>query len=135
MANATTTTQNKAIIRPGFHYTTKAITTAQKQSDYKIHPSRQSLCFDSKLVLVVVVIGLMEVRLEGGFPVMAKITHILAVNICRQFFFVINTAASTRCLVENFQLICCSQRINARSQYNYNGGSRIEDVIFYTMLI
>ena len=27
------------------------------------HPSRQSLCFDSKLVVVVVVIGLMETRL------------------------------------------------------------------------
>ena len=35
---------------------------------------------------------------------MAKITRILAANICRQFFFVINTAGSTRCLVENFQL-------------------------------
>ena len=47
---------------------------------------------------------------------MAKITRILAGNICRQFFFVINTAASTRCLVENFQLICYSQRVNATSQ-------------------
>ena len=28
------------------------------------HPSRQSLCFDSKLVVVVVVIGLMETRLN-----------------------------------------------------------------------
>ena len=27
------------------------------------HPSRQSLCFNSKLVVVVVVIGLMETRL------------------------------------------------------------------------
>ena len=44
---------------------------------------------------------------------MAKITRILAANICRHFFFVINTAASTRCLVENFQ-ICYSQRVNAR---------------------
>ena len=41
---------------------------------------------------------------KGGFPVMAEITRILAVNICRQFFFVITTTASTRCLVENFQL-------------------------------
>ena len=55
---------------------------------------------------------------------MAEITRILAANICRQFFFVINTAASTRCLVENFQLICCSQRINATSQYNDSGSSR-----------
>ena len=28
------------------------------------HPSRKSLCFDSKLVVVVVVIGLMETRLK-----------------------------------------------------------------------
>ena len=49
---------------------------------------------------------------------MAKITRILAANICRQLFFVINTAASSRCLVENFQLICYSQRVNATSQYS-----------------
>ena len=54
---------------------------------------------------------------------MAKITRILAANICRQFFFVINTAASTRCLVEKFQLICYSQRVNATSQYNDSGSS------------
>ena len=62
--------------------------------------------------------------LKGGFPVMAKITRILAANICKQFFFVINTAASTRCLVQNFQLICYSQRENATSQYNDSGSSR-----------
>ena len=45
---------------------------------------------------------------------MAKITRILPANICRQFFFVFNTAASTRCLVEKFQLICCSQRVSTR---------------------
>ena len=45
---------------------------------------------------------------------MTKITRILAANICRQFFFVINTATSTRCLVENFQLVCYSQRVNTR---------------------
>ena len=56
---------------------------------------------------------------------MAKITRILAANIYRQFFFVINTAGSTRCLVENFQLICYSQRnVNATSQCNDSGGSR-----------
>ena len=66
----------------------------------------------------------METRLKGGFPVIAKITRILAVNICRQFFFVIITAASTRFLVENFQLICYSQRVNATSQYNDSGSSR-----------
>ena len=61
---------------------------------------------------------------KGGFPVMAKITRIFAANICRQFFFVINTAASTLCLVQNFQLICYSQRVNATSQYNDSGSSR-----------
>ena len=61
---------------------------------------------------------------KGGFPVMAEITRILAANIHRQFFFVINTAVSTRCLVQNFQLICYSQRVNATSQYKDNGSSR-----------
>ena len=51
---------------------------------------------------------------KGGFPVMAKIPRIRAANICRQFSFVINTAASTRCLVENFQLICY-ERLDACS--------------------
>ena len=55
---------------------------------------------------------------------MAEITRILAANICRQFFFVTKTAASTRCLVENFQLIRCWQRVNAMSQYNDSGSSR-----------
>ena len=45
---------------------------------------------------------------------MAEITRILAANIRRQFFFVIANAASTRCLVQNFQLMCYSQRVNAR---------------------
>ena len=35
---------------------------------------------------------------------MAEITRILAANNRRQFFFVTTTTASTRCLVENFQL-------------------------------
>ena len=48
---------------------------------------------------------------------------ILAVKIRRQFFFVITTAACTRCLVQNFQLICYSQRVNATSQYNDSGSS------------
>ena len=52
---------------------------------------------------------------------MAKITRILATNIPRQFFFVITTTASTRCLVQNFQLICYSQRVNVTSQYNDSG--------------
>ena len=55
---------------------------------------------------------------------MAEITRILTANICRQFFFVIATAAITRCLVQNFQLICYSQRVNAMSQYNDSGSSR-----------
>ena len=54
---------------------------------------------------------------------MAEITRILAANIRRQFFFVITTVASTRCLVQNFQLICYSQRVNATSQYNDSGSS------------
>ena len=33
-------------------------------------------------------------------------------------FLVASTTASTRCLVQNFQLICYSQRVNATSQYN-----------------
>ena len=45
---------------------------------------------------------------------MAEITRILAANIQRQFFFVITTAASTRYLVQNFQLICYSQLVNVR---------------------
>ena len=47
-------------------------------------------------------------KLKGGFPVIAEVTRILAANIRRQFFFVITTTASTHCLVQNFQLICCS---------------------------
>ena len=54
---------------------------------------------------------------------MAGITSILAANIRRQFCFVIATAASTRCLVQNFQLLFCSQRVNAMSQYNDSGSS------------
>ena len=67
-----------------------------------------------------------NVKFKGGFPVMAKITGMLTANICRQFFFLINinTAASTRCLVENFQLVCYSQRVNATSQHNDSGSSR-----------
>ena len=63
------------------------------------------------------------IQCKGGFPVMAEITRILAANIRRQFFFVITTAVSTRCLVQNFQLICYSQRVNATSQYNDGGSS------------
>ena len=55
---------------------------------------------------------------------MAEITRILAANIRGQFFFVIATTVSTRCLVQNFQLIFYSQRVNATSQYNNSGSSR-----------
>ena len=63
-------------------------------------------------------------RYQGGFPVIAEITRIFAANSCRQFFFVITTTASTRCLVQNFQLICYSQQVNATSQYNHSGSSK-----------
>ena len=56
---------------------------------------------------------------------MEEITHILAGNICRQFFFVITTTTSTRCLVENSQLLCYSQRVNATSQYNDSGSFKM----------
>ena len=39
-------------------------------------------------------------------------------------FFVVTTTASTRCLVQNFQLICYLQRVNATSLYNDSGSSR-----------
>ena len=40
---------------------------------------------------------------------MAGITRILAAEIRRQFFFVITTAASARCLFQDFQQSCYSQ--------------------------
>ena len=55
---------------------------------------------------------------KGGFPVMAETTRKLAASTRWQFFFFASTTASTRCLVQNFQLICYSQRVNAMSQYN-----------------
>ena len=61
---------------------------------------------------------------KGGFSLMTEITRILAVNVRRQFFFVITTTTSTHCLVQNFQLICHMQRVNAKSQYNDSGSSR-----------
>ena len=64
------------------------------------------------------------VHIQGGFLVMAEITHMLPANICRQFVFVITTTANTRWMVENFQLICYSQWVNATSQYNNSGSSR-----------
>ena len=55
---------------------------------------------------------------------MAEITRILAANISRQLFFVIITTASTRCFVQNFQLIFYSLQVNATSQYNDSGSRR-----------
>ena len=49
---------------------------------------------------------------------MAETTRELAASTRWQFFFVASTTASTRCLVQNFKLICYSQRVNATSQYN-----------------
>ena len=72
---------------------------------------------------------------KGGFPVMAEITRILAANIRRQCFFVIATATSTRCLVQNFQLICYSQRVNATSQYNDSGSSACSKWLNYRMVV
>ena len=54
---------------------------------------------------------------------MAEITRTLAANIRRQFFFVVTTTAITHCFVQNFQLICYSQRINATPQYDDSGSS------------
>ena len=54
------------VAKPGFHYTANATTTTQKQSDYKVEQSFFTLIalFNSKLVVVVVIIGLMETRLK-----------------------------------------------------------------------
>ena len=55
-----------SMIRPGFHYTTMPRPRHKNEAIIRLnsHPSHQSLCFDSKLVVVVVVIGLMETRLK-----------------------------------------------------------------------
>ena len=56
--------EKKSALRPGFHYTANATTTTHKAIlKLSSHPSGKSLCFGSKLVVVVVVIGLMETRL------------------------------------------------------------------------
>ena len=53
---------------------------------------------------------------------MAEITRMLAAkNTRRQFFFVIATTTSIRCLVQNFQLICYVQRLNATWKYDDSG--------------
>ena len=55
---------------------------------------------------------------------MAEVTRKLAENIRRRSFFAIITAASNRCLVENFQLICYSQRVNAMWKYDDSGSAQ-----------
>ena len=60
---------------------------------------------------------------------MAEITRILAANIRRQLLFVFTATASTRCLVQNFKLICYSQRVNAMSQYNDNDSGTCGTVV------
>ena len=35
--------KNKMILKPGFHYTANAMTTTQKQSDYKVEQSSFTL--------------------------------------------------------------------------------------------
>ena len=55
---------------------------------------------------------------------MAEITSILLRIFGDNFSFVIITTASIRSLVQNFQLICYSQRVNATSQYSDSGNSR-----------
>ena len=56
---------------------------------------------------------------------MAEISRILTANTRGQFFFGITTTASTRCSVENFQLICYFQRVNDTSQYNDSVNSSV----------
>ena len=56
---------------------------------------------------------------------MAEITRKLAANIRRHFFFVITTAVTAHCLVENFQLLCYSQRVNATRQSDDSGSLKV----------
>ena len=51
-------------LKPGFHLQQTPRPRHKKQSNYCLssHPSHWSLCFDSKLVVVVVEIGFMETR-------------------------------------------------------------------------
>ena len=72
---------------------------------------------------------------------MAEITRILAANIHRQFFFVINTTASTHCLVENFQVICrfaaseCHITIQRQCQFKmFKMAERLDDCSGKTLL-
>ena len=83
--------------------------------------SSQCACGNHLLYAFSFLLKCSDFNTRGEFPVMAKLTRILAANIPRQLFFVIITTASTRCLVQNFRLICYSQRVNATSQYNGRG--------------
>ena len=59
-------TISKGLLKPGFHYTTNATTTTQKQSDYKVEQSSFTLIalFCPEIGRVVVVIGSIETRLK-----------------------------------------------------------------------
>ena len=65
---------------------------------------------------------------------MAEITRKFALNTRRQLFFVIITSASTRCLVENFRLICYSQWVNAMWQYFNSGRSSLSKWLYDRMI-
>ena len=54
---------------------------------------------------------------------MAEFIGTLTANTGTQFFSVIITTASIRCLVENFQLVWCSQQVNTTWQYDDSGSS------------
>ena len=56
-----------------------------------------------QLWLIILLLDIRE-QVKGGFPVMAETTCKLAASSRWQFFFVASTTASTRCLVQNFQL-------------------------------
>ena len=79
---------------------------------------------------------------KGRFPVMAEITCKLAANTRRQFFCASTATASTRCLVENFQLILWltvsnqivkSLSLSHKKFYFFNMVQPI-DLIFCTMV-
>ena len=98
------------------------LTLVSDKDNQKILMIFQKLC--SNNILRPLKFALLSCRSKGGFPVMEQSIEYPLRIFVDNFFFVINTAASTRCLVRNFQLICYSQRVNATSQYNDSGSSR-----------
>ena len=91
---------------------------------YDIYHKLTIVALNFTLILCLVLLKPVKtaLQLKGRFPVMAEITRKLAANTRTHIFFVIITAASSRCLVEKFKLICYSKRVNARWQY-VDGGS------------